>query len=90
MVVTYVLLIEKGGEVAQPPGGEFFIADGAKIVNDLDKDVLKRIYENKVRISVSNLDLNFLSGLPEGFREQATPAKMGSPDIPPRGHPLIV
>jgi len=59
-------------EPASEGGGEFFIADGAKIVNDLDKDVLKRIYENKVRISVSNLDLNFLSGLPEGFREQVS------------------
>mmetsp|Transcript_127579 Transcript_127579/g.303155 ORF Transcript_127579/g.303155 Transcript_127579/m.303155 type:complete len:478 (+) Transcript_127579:50-1483(+) len=59
-------------EPASEGGGEFFIADGAKIVNDLDKDVLKRIYENKVRISVSNLDLNFLSGLPDGFREQVS------------------
>lgn len=47
-------------------GGEFMLADGAKIIADMDKDVLKRIYEKKVRISVSNLDLNFLGALPEG------------------------
>jgi len=57
-------------EPASEGGGEFLVADGAKIVNDLDKDVLERIYNNKVRISVSNLDLNFLGSLPEGFREQ--------------------
>ena len=34
-------------EPASEGGGEFFIADGAKIVNDLDKDVLERIYKNK-------------------------------------------
>lgn len=45
-------------------GGEFLVADGAKIINDMDKDVLKRIYERKVRISVSNLDLNFVDAVP--------------------------
>jgi len=58
-------------EPASEGGGEFLIADGAKIVNDLDKEVLERIYTNKVRISVSNLDLNFLGGLPDGMRESA-------------------
>mmetsp|Transcript_127577 Transcript_127577/g.303150 ORF Transcript_127577/g.303150 Transcript_127577/m.303150 type:complete len:271 (-) Transcript_127577:158-970(-) len=58
-------------EPASEGGGEFLVADGAKIVNDLDKDVLERIYTNKVRISVSNLDLNFLGALPEGMRESA-------------------
>ena len=31
--------------------------------------VLERIYTNKVRISVSNLDLNFLGSLPEGMKD---------------------
>jgi len=52
-------------------GGEFMLADGAKILADMDKDVLQRIYEKKVRISVSNLDLNFLGALPDGLREGA-------------------
>eukprot|EP00933_Yihiella_yeosuensis_P060588 TRINITY_DN63339_c0_g1_i1.p1 TRINITY_DN63339_c0_g1~~TRINITY_DN63339_c0_g1_i1.p1 ORF type:complete len:496 (-),score=112.87 TRINITY_DN63339_c0_g1_i1:329-1816(-) len=56
-------------EPASEGGGEFFVADGAKIINDMDKDVLKRVYEDKVRISVSNLDLNFLGSLPDGMRE---------------------
>jgi hypothetical protein len=37
-------------------GGEFMIADGAKILRDLDLDVAQRIYDNRIRISVSNLD----------------------------------
>jgi hypothetical protein len=44
-------------------GGEFFIADGAKIFRDLRIDVLERLYNRNVRISVSNLDLDFLNGL---------------------------
>jgi hypothetical protein len=44
-------------------GGEFFIADGAKIFRDLRTDVLERLYNNKVRISVSNLDLDFLNAV---------------------------
>ncbi|CAE7205119.1 ddaC [Symbiodinium natans] len=55
-------------EPASEGGGEFLVADGAKIVNDLDKDVLERIYNNKAS-GQSNLDLNFLGALPEGFRE---------------------
>lgn len=42
-------------------GGEFLVADGAKILADLDPEVLQRIYAKKVRISVSNLDFNFLA-----------------------------
>mmetsp|Transcript_26323 Transcript_26323/g.61742 ORF Transcript_26323/g.61742 Transcript_26323/m.61742 type:complete len:426 (-) Transcript_26323:303-1580(-) len=42
-------------------GGEFLVADGARILRDLDPAVLQRIYENKVRISVSNLDFDFLA-----------------------------
>jgi len=44
-------------------GGEFFIADAAQIARDLDADVAQRIYDKKIRISVSNLDLDFLGGL---------------------------
>ena len=58
-------------KAASEGGGEFLVADGAKILEDMDKDVLERIYKNKVRISVSNLDLNFLGSLPDGFRESA-------------------
>jgi len=56
-------------EPASEGGGEFIIADGAKIINDMDPEVLKRIYEKKVRISVSNLDLNFVEVLPDGVKE---------------------
>lgn len=42
-------------------GGEFLVADAAKILADLDPEVLARIYDNKVRISVSNLDFDFLA-----------------------------
>jgi len=56
-------------EPASEGGGEFLIADGAKIISDMDKDVLRRVYEDKVRISVSNLDLNFIGALPDGARE---------------------
>jgi hypothetical protein len=41
-------------------GGEFLVADAARILADMDPDVLKRIYEKQVRISVSNLDFDFL------------------------------
>lgn len=56
-------------EPASEGGGEFLIADGAKVINDMDKDVLRRVYEDKVRISVSNLDLNFIGALPEDMRQ---------------------
>jgi len=49
---------------ASEGGGEFIIADGAEIIQRMDPDVLKRIYEKKVRISVSNLDLNFIDAVP--------------------------
>jgi hypothetical protein len=54
---------------ASEGGGEFLVADGAKIIKDMDPEVLKRIYERKVRISVSNLDLNFIDWFPEGSKE---------------------
>ena len=43
-------------EPASVDGGEFMIADGARILRSLDRDVLERIYERGIRISVSNLD----------------------------------
>jgi len=43
-------------------GGEFLIADAAKIIRDLDKRVLQKFIDNKIRISVSNLDLDFVKG----------------------------
>jgi len=67
---TYVKTAKFGAFVCFKPasegGGEFLVADGAKIINDMDKDVLKRLYENKVRISVSNLDVGIIiNALPE-------------------------
>jgi len=67
---TYVKTAMFGAFVCFKPasegGGEFLVADGAKIINDMDKDVLRRLYENKVRISVSNLDLGIIiNALPE-------------------------
>ena len=51
-------------------GGRFLIADGAKILSDMDPVLLNKIYERQVRISVSNLDLP--GGTPgilkEGFK----------------------
>jgi hypothetical protein len=51
-------------------GGRFLVADGAKILADMDPGLLRKIYERQVRISVSNLDLP--GGTPgiikEGFK----------------------
>ncbi|CAE7261458.1 pyk [Symbiodinium natans] len=56
--------------VAESDGeAEVLVADSAEILNDLDKDTLEHIYNNKVRISLSNLDTSFV-GAPEGFRGQ--------------------
>jgi len=38
-------------------GGRFLVADGAAILAELDTDVLQKLYDRKMRISVSNLDL---------------------------------
>merc|ERR1712238_170781 len=38
-------------------GGRFLVADGAAILGEMDTDVVKRLYERKIRISVSNIDL---------------------------------
>uniref|UniRef100_A0A7S2C8S4 TauD/TfdA-like domain-containing protein n=1 Tax=Octactis speculum TaxID=3111310 RepID=A0A7S2C8S4_9STRA len=46
-----------------PKGGEFLVADAARILRDMDPEVLRRINEKKVRISVSNLDFDFLNAV---------------------------
>jgi len=71
---TYVKTAMYGAFVCFKPasegGGEFLIADGAKIINDMDKEVLRRLYESKIRISVSNLDLNFIDAIPvDGLKQ---------------------
>jgi len=48
---------------ASVSGGEFFIADGAKIFRDLKTEVVEDLYTRGVRISVSNLDLGFVKAL---------------------------
>jgi hypothetical protein len=51
---------------ATESGGEFMIADAAKIARELDVDVAQRMYDKKIRISVSNLDMDFLGALGPG------------------------
>lgn len=36
-------------------GGRFLIADGAKILGDMDPELLEKIYKRKVRISGENI-----------------------------------
>ncbi|MAD25627.1 MAG: hypothetical protein CMO44_15820 [Verrucomicrobiales bacterium] len=55
---------------ATESGGEFFIADGKRILRDINKNVLKRLYERKVRISVSNLDFFYPMIKDRGFPNQ--------------------
>jgi len=55
-----------GESDAEKNGGEFFIADGERILRDLDPKILKELYERKIRISAVNLDLDVLGNLPEG------------------------
>jgi len=38
-------------------GGRFLVADGSAILAEVDPDVLQRLYERQIRISVSNLDI---------------------------------
>ena len=52
-------------------GGEFFIADGERIFRDIPADVLKTLIDREIRISVSNLDLDFLGLLPGATKEEA-------------------
>jgi len=47
-------------KAATVDGGEFLIADAAKILADLDPRVRDELYARQIRISVSNLDLDFL------------------------------
>ena len=42
---------------ATESGGRFLVADGAAILAELDTNLLKKLYERKIRISVSNLDI---------------------------------
>lgn len=48
-------------------GGRFIVADGAAILAELDTKVLKKLYDRKVRISVSNVDLP--PSLPQFLKE---------------------
>eukprot|EP00587_Corethron_hystrix_P005395 CAMPEP_0113313744 /NCGR_PEP_ID=MMETSP0010_2-20120614/10049_1 /TAXON_ID=216773 ORGANISM="Corethron hystrix, Strain 308" /NCGR_SAMPLE_ID=MMETSP0010_2 /ASSEMBLY_ACC=CAM_ASM_000155 /LENGTH=463 /DNA_ID=CAMNT_0000169825 /DNA_START=145 /DNA_END=1536 /DNA_ORIENTATION=- /assembly_acc=CAM_ASM_000155 len=42
---------------ATESGGRFLVADGTAILGEMDPDVLRRLYDRKIRISVSNLDI---------------------------------
>jgi hypothetical protein len=42
---------------ATESGGRFLVADGAAILAELDTKLLEKLYDRKMRISVSNLDL---------------------------------
>jgi len=56
---------------ASVSGGEFLIADGERIFRDMDPEALQTLLERKVRISVSNLDLDFLGLLPGATKDEA-------------------
>lgn len=51
-------------------GGRFLVADGAAILADMDRKLLKDLYNRKIRISVSNLDIppSFPDFVKEGFK----------------------
>jgi Taurine catabolism dioxygenase TauD, TfdA family len=55
---------------ATESGGRFLVADGAAILAELDTELLQKLYNRQIRISVSNLDIP--PGLPgfvkEGFK----------------------
>merc|ERR1719343_573810 len=38
-------------------GGRFLVADGAAILAELDTELLKKLYDREMRISVSNIDI---------------------------------
>jgi len=42
---------------ATESGGRFLVADGAAILAELDTDLLQKLYDREIRISVSNLDV---------------------------------
>jgi len=52
-------------------GGRFLVADGAAILAEMDSDVLQRLYDRQLRISVSNLDIppNFPNFIKEGIKD---------------------
>eukprot|EP00288_Rhodomonas_lens_P001933 CAMPEP_0177718634 /NCGR_PEP_ID=MMETSP0484_2-20121128/15680_1 /TAXON_ID=354590 /ORGANISM="Rhodomonas lens, Strain RHODO" /LENGTH=425 /DNA_ID=CAMNT_0019230809 /DNA_START=64 /DNA_END=1341 /DNA_ORIENTATION=- len=41
-------------------GGEFIIADGVRILRDLDSDLISRLYDRKIRFSSAELPMGFL------------------------------
>lgn len=51
-------------------GGRFLVADGSAILAEMDTNVLKRLYERQIRISVSNLDIppSFPEFIKEGIK----------------------
>lgn len=42
---------------ATESGGRFLVADGAAILAELDTELLRKLYDRRIRISVSNLDI---------------------------------
>jgi hypothetical protein len=52
-------------------GGEFFIADGERILRDMDPEILQMLYDRKVRISAVNLDLDVLDAIPGDGKKKA-------------------
>jgi hypothetical protein len=44
---------------ATEEGGRFTVADGAGVLADMNTDTLKRLYQDGIRISVSNIDTPF-------------------------------
>lgn len=51
-------------------GGRFLVADGCAILAEMDTDVLQRLYDRQIRISVSNLDIppSFPGFVKEGIK----------------------
>jgi hypothetical protein len=51
-------------------GGRFLVADGAAILAEMDPKVLQKLYDRKIRISVSNLDIppSFPGPIKEGIK----------------------
>mmetsp|Transcript_34792 Transcript_34792/g.68466 ORF Transcript_34792/g.68466 Transcript_34792/m.68466 type:complete len:475 (+) Transcript_34792:95-1519(+) len=55
---------------ATESGGRFLVADGAAVLGEMDNKVLKKLYDRKIRISVSNLDIppSFPAPIKEGIK----------------------
>jgi len=53
-----------------PEGGRFLVADGAAILNEIDRELLQKLYDREIRISVSNLDIppSLPGVVKEGFK----------------------